>query len=147
MRWHQGLANTRKVLLFLWHQNHPPARLLQHQQAPKTHPQVPHPGVFTIFPWRVTVWEPSHEEFFPISNLNLSWCNTRPFPLVLSLFPGRRDRPKLKHFEDVFEIQEALSVPRLLPYYNNLIFAPYSKFIMKWRQIPSLQLQEWDVQG
>ena len=32
----------------------------------------------------------SEKKFFLISNLNLPWHNLKPFPLVLSLLPGRR---------------------------------------------------------
>lgn len=39
---------------------------------------------------------PHHSQgksFFLTSNLNLPWCNLRPFPLALSVSPGR-GRPK-----------------------------------------------------
>jgi len=35
--------------------------------------------------------------FLLISNLNLPWCNLRPPPLILSLFPGSRGQPPPQH--------------------------------------------------
>jgi len=37
------------------------------------------------------------KKFFLISNLNLPYCNLRPFPPILLLIPGRRGQPLLCH--------------------------------------------------
>lgn len=62
-------------------------------------PPVPHPRISGTFPGMGTPFQGfpslSRINFSLISHLSLSWGNLRPFPLILTLCPGKEPDPPL----------------------------------------------------